>query len=82
MIYLVLVETNAELREGEGQVLKGLIAFLLGICVQHFEFAKSDKKFVFFLLNPLTPFLQEQINGCDQSSRWNGSYCRVSGGTD
>ncbi|KAI6212255.1 General vesicular transport factor [Aphelenchoides fujianensis] len=32
-----LVETNTELREGEDQVIKGLIAFLLGICVQHYE---------------------------------------------
>lgn len=39
---LFLVETNAELREGESQVLKGLIAFVLAICVQHYD--KSEEK--------------------------------------
>ncbi|KAI6234560.1 General vesicular transport factor [Aphelenchoides fujianensis] len=39
-----LVETNTELREGEDQVIKGLIAFLLGICVQHYENQDSGRK--------------------------------------
>ncbi|KAI6214020.1 hypothetical protein M3Y94_00219600 [Aphelenchoides besseyi] len=39
-----LVETNTELREGEDQVIKGLIAFLLGICIQHYENQDSDRK--------------------------------------
>ncbi|KAI6175968.1 hypothetical protein M3Y97_00748000 [Aphelenchoides bicaudatus] len=41
-----LIETNAELREGESQVLKGLIAFALALCVQHYDKSEEKSKLV------------------------------------
>lgn len=39
-----LVESNTELKEGEDHVLKGLIAFVLGLCVHHFDATDNTEK--------------------------------------
>ncbi|CAD5220092.1 unnamed protein product [Bursaphelenchus okinawaensis] len=39
-----LNNTNTELKEGESQVLKGLMAFVLGVCVHHYDSIDNAEK--------------------------------------